>query len=256
MKLRLPLFGRHAPREYTVGFETKCYGGDWQALLTTGRLERMVARCRYNFDSVTLYINNVPDYAPVEAAARRLVDSGVVSTVVRVADEADVALAAAGITAQDLGPGYPYSIQELVGIHCCRTDYLLHFSGDSILLPGPPWIDAAIERLRADRRYLVANPTWNRRFDEARAESFDRDGDFHVGYGFSDQCYLISPGDFRAPIYGETHPAGDRYPAYGGESFEKRVDAFMRNHSRPRLTHARASYRHSNLALAGNNVRI
>ena len=36
--------------------------------------------------------------------------------------------------------------------------------------------------------------------------------------------------DFKAPIYNEANPVSERYPKYGGETFEKRVDSWIRNH--------------------------
>jgi hypothetical protein len=79
---------------------------------------------------------------------------------------------------------------------------------------------------------------------EAASESYETRGSFFVGYGFSDQCYLVRTSAFRAPIYGEKNALSERYPWYGGELFEKRVDSWMRNNCRPRLTHRSAWYRH------------
>jgi hypothetical protein len=50
---------------------------------------------------------------------------------------------------------------------------------------------------------------------------------------------MVRTADFRRAIYGEKHPDSARYPGYGGELFEKRVDSWMRNHG-----HLRATYRH------------
>jgi hypothetical protein len=69
---------------------------------------------------------------------------------------------------------------------------------------------------------------------------------FYIGYGFPDQCYLVRTNDFRQQIYSYTHPASERYPKYGEELFEKRVDSFMRTKERYRLTSIKANYIHSN----------
>ena len=47
-------------------------------------------------------------------------------------------------------------------------------------------------------------------------------------------------------IFNEQHPDSERYPVYGGELFEKRVDAYMRNHKLLRITSKHASYVHKN----------
>jgi hypothetical protein len=58
--------------------------------------------------------------------------------------------------------------------------------------------------------------------------------------------YLVKTADFKAPIYNETHPESERYPEYGGELFEKRVDSWMRRHDYQRLTFKHGSYIHKN----------
>lgn len=231
----------------TVTFETKVWREDWQALLLTHRIERMVGRCRYPFARRVVHINNVDDTAPVIAAAELLVRRGVLTEFVLVADHARAALDFFQVTAESFGRGYVYSIAELVALYLCPTDFLLHFAGDTMPPRGPGWIDSAIQRMTADRRIKVANPLWNGRIDEARAESVAEDDGFFTGQGFSDQCYLVRTADFRAPIYGEDHPASARYPAFADNLFERRVDAWMRNHDHLRITAKRASYRHRNI---------
>lgn len=90
----------------------------------------------------------------------------------------------------------------------------------------------------------VANLTWNENYLEAKAESSTENDNFYLGYGFSDQCYLVKITDFREAIYNETNIASQRYPAYGGELFEKRVDSWMRNHEYFRATYKHGSYIH------------
>jgi hypothetical protein len=58
--------------------------------------------------------------------------------------------------------------------------------------------------------------------------------------------YLIRTEDFRAPIYEEINEASNRYPKYGGELFEKRIDSWMRNHSHTRASSKKYSYIHKN----------
>ena len=65
-----------------------------------------------------------------------------------------------------------------------------------------------------------------------------------MGFGFSDQCFLVRSKDFKASIYNESNPASERYPEHGGETFEKRVDSWMRNHNYQRLTFKHGYYLH------------
>jgi hypothetical protein len=223
----------------SVTFETKCYEKDWEILLKTGRLEAMISRNCFEFAERILYINNVSDPDKVRRYADRLVEQGIISGHVLVDDYADEALAFFGLGRDSFKGGYYYSIQELVGIYLCRTDYLLHFSGDSILDGSFSWIEKGIGMLKQDQRVRTVNCVWNRKFDEARDNAFEETDDFWIGYGFSDQCYLIKTADFRARIYAETHPASERFPVYGGELFEKRVDAWAQNNG-----YLLATYKH------------
>jgi hypothetical protein len=225
-----------------VTFETKCYEKDWEILLKTGRLESMITRNRFEFVEKILYINNVNDPAVVKEYARRLKTRGVISDYVLVDEYADEALGFFGLDRDSFKGGYYYSIQELVGIYLCRTEYLLHFSSDSILDGSFPWIEKGVERLRTDPDVKVVNPLWNRKTGEAEQESTGQDGDFWVGNGFSDQCYLVRSSDFKARIYGESHPDSQRYPVYGGELFEKRVDSWLRSNGYQRCTYKHGSY--------------
>lgn len=215
----------------SVTFETKCYEKDWEILLKTGRLEAMIARNQYEFAERILYINNVADPDKVRRYAERYKEQGIITEHVLVEEHADEALDFFGLDRDSFKGGYYYSIQELVGIYRCRTDYLLHFSSDSILDGSFPWIEKGIAVLNQDDRVRTVNCVWNRKHNEARDNAFEETDVFWIGHGFSDQCYLIRTADFRARIYGETNPASE-LPAYGGELFEKRVDAWGQNYGR------------------------
>ena len=231
----------------SVTLETKCWERDWEFLLRTGRIERMIERSRFNFAKRTLCINNVADVEKVSRYAERLVSSGVLTDFVVVAEKEKEVLDFFGLSKESLTSGFVYSIAELVGIYVCETDYLLHFSGDSMPATESAWLPSALSRMESDDRAKVANLTWNGNYSEAAAESFAEDPDFYVGYGFSDQMYLVRTSDFRRrEVYHETNPLSARYPRYGGELFEKRVDSWMRNHDYHRLTYRHGAYVHKN----------
>ncbi|MCM3568568.1 hypothetical protein [Neobacillus mesonae] len=229
-----------------VTFETKCYEKDWEYLLKTNRLKRMIEQNNHDFNEKKLFINNVSNIKEVCAHAEKFVESGILTSYVVVDEFADEALKFFNIDRKGFKGGYYYSISELVAIYLCSTEYLLHFSSDSILETSFDWVNHAISRMECDHNIKVANPVWNKKYAEAKNESLYEEERFFIGFGFSDQCYLIRTTDFRDRIYNERNPASERYPAYGGELFEKRVDAWMRNHNYYRITYKHGSYIHKN----------
>jgi hypothetical protein len=52
-----------------ITFETKVWEGDWRIILNTGRLERMIESCDWEFAERVLYINNVKEKPRVLKAA-------------------------------------------------------------------------------------------------------------------------------------------------------------------------------------------
>ena len=199
----------------------------------------MIAFCDYHFHHKHLIINNVKNRRLVERYCHLKKKQGLLMLITLPEDFSDEVMAHFGIVPGSFNGGYVYSISELLGIYKCETVFLLHFSSDSLLIRNNEWISTAISLMNSNEDYFVANPTWNLKFQEAENESFGQTADFYTGYGFSDQCYLIRKTDFDQQIYNEKNVLSERYPKYGGELFEKRVDAYMRNHHKFRLTHKR-----------------
>ena len=212
----------------------------------------MINRCNIAFDERVLFINNVSDIDEVRQYADVKIKNNVIDKYYLVDDYADKALDFFNISKNSFKGGYYYSIAELVGIYLCKTQYLLHFSSDSTLEKNQSdWIEQALAVFSTQKNVLVANPTWDFKYKEAKKESIGELDDFYLGYGFSDQCYLIRADDFKKDIYNETHEASNRYPEYGGDLFEKRVDSYMRNHELLRITSKNSSYIHSNFPKKG-----
>lgn len=232
----------------TITFETKCYENDWKFVLKTPYLDRMIDRCGVDFTHKQLIINNVNDITTVSRYADKKVKEGVIDAYYIAADYADKALEFFQIEKSSFGRGYYYSIAELVGLYLSRTEYHLHFSSDAYMESEPesPWIAEAIELMESRPDYIIASPTWNHKFKEVRKTSFNERGNFYVQYSFSDQCYLVKTELFRQPIYNEKNGTSNRYPKYGGELFEKRVDSYLRNHELKRIVHKKVSYIHRN----------
>jgi hypothetical protein len=240
----------------TITFATSCWERDWDILLKTKFLKHKIERNQYAFAKRMLIINNVRNRAKVEKYARRAVKSGVLTDYFFAEDYINEALECFQLTKEALGKGYYYSNHELASIYLCSTDYLLFYTGDTTLYENVNWIDAALAEFENNDNYKVANLVWNRRYEEAKSESSFETQDFYVGYGFSDQSFLVRTKDFKAPIYNETNPASARYPEYGGETFEKRVYSWMRNHHYLRLTYKHGSYMHEDFPESGYTRKI
>lgn len=228
--------------------ETKVWEKDWKFILKKGFIKKVMLGLGRTASKRLLLINNVDRPTEVARYADQLIHDGVLDDYVFVDDYATVALDFFKMNREHLGVGYYYSIAELVSIYLCNTDYLAHFSGDSTVQDGVPltWFDTAIELLRARDDVSVVNLAWDLKFSEVDKDAIFLEETFAYGYGFSDQMYVIRSKEFKNDIYTFSHPESNRYPKYGGELFEKRIDSWMRVKSRLRATSRRWSYRHSN----------
>lgn len=242
----------------TITFETKVWENDWETILKTDRIEQMIDRCKYAFDEKILYINNVEDLDLVRQAADKLIANQVITKYIHVQEYAQEALDFFSLSKEKLGKGYYYSIAELVSIYLTNTQYLLHFSGDSIVAPWTKrdWLSQGITTLETKPQVKVFNLTWNRKYRDAKRDSEIIDNNNYYGYGFSDQMYLVRTADFRAPIYEHYHPASECYPAYGGDLFEKRVYSWLRSHNYLLATYRYGSYLHENFPQISSNQML
>jgi hypothetical protein len=145
----------------TITFETKVWENDWEPMLKSSRLEKMIGRCNHAFDQKILYINNVQDYSRVAHTADRLVQGGIIDRYVNVNDYAEEAMAFFSLSRNKLGIGYYYSIAELVSIYLTKTEYLLHFSSDSIVSTetSSQWLTDGIETLKKNSNVKIFNLT-------------------------------------------------------------------------------------------------
>jgi hypothetical protein len=233
----------------TVTLETKCWEGDWKPILEGEWLRLLAERNAYPFSEKILMINNVKNCSVVSKHAERAIQKGWITRYIIVAEHAAEALDFFSVTRKSLGIGYPYSIAELTGIFLCRSDFLLHYAGDCMPSATSDWVSRAMRLLSQDPRVKVCNLHPGENPGGEKTDSADETGGFSIGSGFSDQCYLVRTEEFRQRIYNETHPVSARYPRYGGELFEKRVDSWMQNHGHLRATFEQAHYLHKNWPL-------
>ena len=224
----------------TVTLETKCWEHDWRHILEGEWLRLLAERNTYPFSEKILMINNVRKLSVVSKYAERAIQQGWLTKYIIVEEHAAEALDFFSISRESLGVGYCYSIAELVGIFLCRSDFLLHYAGDCMPAAASDWVSRAMRLMSQDSRIKVCSLYPGEDHGGAKPDLLGETEDFYIGQGFSDQCYLVRTEDFRRRIYNESHPASARYPKYGGELFEKRVDSWLRNH-----VHLAASFKHA-----------
>jgi hypothetical protein len=231
-----------------VSFETKVWEKDWELILKTTRLEKLIAQCNYGFKARKLLINNVEHPSKVFKQADRLVNSGVITEYIYVADHANQALDFFDLTKESLGAGYYYSIAELVSLFLSTSDYLLHFSGDTVIAEKTPknWLGSGLKILETNPIIKVVNLGWDPSGDNMKEEMIAETPIYWSSIGFSDQMYLVRTKDFKGQIYNSHHPSSDRYPEFAGELFEKRVDSWLRVNNFYRATIKKGFYTHRN----------
>jgi len=230
----------------TVTLETKCWEHDWRHILDSDWLRLLAERNAYPFSEKILMINNVKKASVVSKHAERAIQRGWITQYIIVAEHAAEALDFFSVSRESLGVGYPYSIAELVGIFLCRSDFLLHYAGDCMPAAASDWVSKAVRLMSQDPRVKICNLHPGKDPGGEKHDLVDQTDDFYIGRGCTDQCYLVRREDFRQRIYNESHPASARYPRYGGELFEKRVDSWLRNHGYLLATFKHAYYIHKN----------
>ena len=232
----------------TVTFETKCWQGDWEAILNNGSFQIKIKDFNeFNFTEKNLIINNVLDTKAVCSAAKKLKDKGVIDNWYLVSDYEKTVLEYFGITRDSFlwkeinKDGYVYSIAELTGIYVSKCDYIMHLSSDSRLCPWEPkkdisWMYKAIDLMEANPNVINCIPYWkNTSYEEIEQQSEKlglsnlEDADWFYSKCFCDQCYFIKKDAFKKQIYNTHHDSSSCFVHYGGNSFEKRIYCYLIN---------------------------
>ena len=216
-----------------VDFETKCWEGDWEFLLKTTRLEKMIYNNDYKFSKKRLIINNIKEKTEIEKYARKKISKNIIDEYVYVEDYEDDVLNFFEIPKSfKLDDGYKYSISELTGIYLSDADFLVHFSSDSILIKNSNWIEKSIQIIKENDKIKSTSPVEERSRQKSLKKS---DETAKLTQIFSDQCYLIPINFFKNKIYNESNKNTKIYPDYGGELFEKRICAYYYNYQYYRI---------------------
>jgi hypothetical protein len=228
-----------------VDFYVNCFERDYRQVLSEGFMQRKVRSMCRDFARVVVTINNVADRQDATRLALKAVERGEISTFLFVADALPKALEKCGLSLGSLGRVRHYIDFALVAVASAQAEFLLYCCAEVEMEQPMDWVTPAIAKLCENPLLLVANPAWASDPGGAEREALLSDGPYRVGYGFSDQIFLVRTERLRGPVFGYTHPAGQRYPMSDvGDIFEKRVDAFMRCEGLMRLTDTRVFYRH------------
>lgn len=130
----------------------------------------------------------------------------------------------------------PYYRPELEAVRQCKTKYLVWYAGD-VVPPDTDWISEAIPLLE---KYPIVTCKWNF-FDPGDMTETDFGWET---YYFSDQCFIAKSDYMKNINYNVTHPVAERYPAHGGNSFERRVAQWLAHKQTPLAVLKNHSYRH------------
>lgn len=252
-------FFRKEKKAKTVAFATSCWEKDWEKIVLDEEYlsRKMIGNHDYSFHEKILIINNVSDEEKVLFHAQKLKEKKIITHIYLSRPQekeifsffclqrSDCRMGKDADQYDNVTPAWIYynALAPLSAIYYCQSDYLLYMTGDVTVEQKTSWIPLAIGKMEKNQRYKVANLTWNDRYDEAKKESYKKDGDFFVAKaGFSDQMFLVATKDFKQPIYGEIRDDAAHFPR--GEVFEKRVYSFMKNHRWKRITFRKGSYLH------------
>jgi hypothetical protein len=229
-----------------VDFVINVYERTYRSVLSPGYIRQLTSDNLFRFRRVIVIINNVTDSSVAASRAKTLLDIGEIDSYVFVSDHIDNALRMAGLEKRDLGSIAYYSDWAFVTLFFPQiAPWICHWDAEVRLKKPIDWISPAIDLMNRSDKIAVANPFWSK--GNLDQETLYVENGFSVGYGFSDQVFLLRRSEFAQPIYRYFAPASLRYPlAHISAIFEQRVDAYMRTKRRLRATHQTAQYIHSN----------
>ena len=234
------------PAAAAVDLVVNTFERSYRTVLSPGFFDRIAEQSRFAFTRRVALINNVIDIEDARTRARGLIAAGEIDAYREVAEELPRALDVAGLERGDLGRIPYYTDCSLVAVTMEGSAYVTYWDADVTLDRDHDWITPSLMLMQSDSRVMVANPAW---YDDAPLErtvmSHTDDGQFALGWGFSDQIYLVRREMFRAPIYQQRCLASLRFPMSAVTPiFEARVDAYMRTHDLLRASYLPVRYHH------------
>lgn len=211
----------------------------YRSVLGTDLLSQIENENRYAFARRVVLINNVNDPDDARRLAEEAVERGWITSYCFVADHLSSALEKTGVSETEMRRTMHFSDCALVAVTLDGSPWLLYWDADVRMAKPHDWVSPSLALMETDARVMVANP------QPLEVKPLERDGEFVITQGFSDQVFLCRRSDFARPIYGERCVARWRYPMIAIEPiFEARVDSWMRHNDRFRAVYMAARYVH------------
>jgi hypothetical protein len=256
-----------------ITIATNCYELDYRVVLNLAYGKKLFHTSNDIFTNRMLTINNVNNLEDIKEMANKAIEEGLISQYYFCSEVGnDIMSTYTGCERESFVQKYPvkrcvlyalrnkrkykrkfdginYSLPMMCAIEKCKTRWLVWCTED-VLFPDETvreWITKSIEVMKTNEKILVANPLWNGDNRCAEEESVYQDENFWYSYAFSDQCFLIDVQRARKikSIYSERNDYSEKvFPMKGGNDFEKRINAYMRNHDLQRITYKHVSYTH------------
>ena len=230
----------------SITFQVNVYEKTYEKMFRDNYLDKLVQQFNYPFEEKVILIMNVFDRIRVVDIARQNYPDWKVYAINQA--NKPTCIEEFNLTQEEIAVGYNYSIQHYLAIYLCKTDYLLHWSEDcTVGNIDENFIKDSIDVMEKNNSIICSMPSWDKDNVGARLESVGDIGNFYKAQGFTDQVYFIRTKDFDKDIYHYTHPDSQRYPSYGGEAFEKRIDSYMRCCNKYRIINKNSWYAHKSL---------
>lgn len=217
-----------------VSFYIDVWGKFYRHILSPGWIAGIKENCGCEFSRSAVVVNNIAEQN--QAECNRLLHERMAHSIdyplrVDIMVTNGVLANFPGLEAKDFWLASYQSLADLCAIATCETKYIVFFSGDSCPWGKSNWVSDGIKLLEENPAIMIVNPLWNGFYDFEKLAAVAENDECFLSHGFSDQCYLARTADLKAPIYGETNEDADRiFPRQHGNTFEKRVSAYMRNH--------------------------
>lgn len=235
---------RNTGADRGVALVVNAFERNIEKVLRLGFFPGIERQNRCHFAERTLLINNVMDPARARDRAVRIFDSGEISSVHFVDSHIDNVLATLGLSKGEFGRLLHHSDCALVAPFITSSSYLLYWDADILLDCPVDWVEGAIDLLESQPSIfcVTPRPCW---WDSSRELTVSNRSGFALGYGFSDQIFLVRTDELRQPIYRESCPASARYPAsHVAATFEQRLDSYMRRNHRLRAVFLNSVFDH------------
>ena len=234
-------------KEHRVDLVINIFERTYRNVLSEGFIDNLSREILFSFSRRIVIINNVNNISNVIELANLAKERGEIEEYFFVSDNIADALSLTGLTAKDLGRVPFYSDWALVASTIKGSRWFVHWDAEVNMQSQIDWISPSIKLMLDREDIFTCNPGWSKGSakNSGEIEAVGKDGDFFIGYGFSDQLFLGDRKRMAAKIYKEFAPASLRYPlSHICSPFEQRVDSYMRNHKLKRATYAYSSYTH------------